>query len=91
MKIIAWCIIANSKYPLTTYRKIEMAWQLRWMIMVIFTVANIKIESWDFKAKNVSDADRAYILIKIVGQFRENIFHWIGIWANDMIVTRRRI
>jgi|InoplaM3SPM_1038593.scaffolds.fasta_scaffold00058_4 hypothetical protein len=91
MKIIAWCIIANSKYPLTTYRKIEMAWQLRWMIMVIFTVANIKIESLDFKAKNVSDADRAYILIKIVGQFRENIFHWIGIWANDMIVTRRRI
>jgi len=68
-----------------------MAWQLRWMIMVIFTVANIKIESLDFKAKNVSDADRAYILIKIVGQFRENIFHWIGIWANDMIVTRRRI
>jgi len=91
MKIIAWCIIANSKYPLTTYRKIEMAWQLRWMIMVIFTVANIKIESLDFKAKNVSDADRAYILIKIIGQFRENIFHWIGIWANDMIVTRRRI
>jgi hypothetical protein len=61
------------------------------MIMVIFTVANIKIESLDFKAKNVSDADRAYILIKTVGQFRENIFHWIGIWANDMIVTRRRI
>ena len=91
MKIIAWCIIANSKYPLTTYREIEMVWQLRWMIMVIFTVANIKIESLDFKAKNVSDADRAYILIKTVGQFRENIFHWIGIWANDMIVTRRRI
>jgi len=28
---------------------------------------------------------------KNIGQFRENIFHWIGIWANDMIVTRRRI
>jgi hypothetical protein len=61
------------------------------MIMVIFTVANIKIEVLDFKVKNVSDADKAYILIKITGQFRENIFHWIGIWANDMIVTRRRI
>ena len=34
------------------------------MIMVIFTVANIKIESLDFKAKNVSDADRAYTLDK---------------------------
>ena len=34
--------------------------------MVIFTVANIKIESLDFKAKNVSDADRAYILIQLL-------------------------
>jgi len=48
-----------------------MALQLRCMIMVIFTVANIKIESLDFKAKNVSDADRAYIFIRITGQFRE--------------------
>ncbi len=28
-----------------------MVWQFRWMIMVIFTVANIKIESLDFKVK----------------------------------------
>ena len=28
---------------------------------------------------------------KITGQYRESIFHWIGIRANDMIVTRRRI
>jgi hypothetical protein len=68
-----------------------MVWQFRWMIMVIFTVANIKIERMDFKVKNVSDAEKAYILIKITGQFRENIFHWIGIRVNDMIVTRRRI
>jgi hypothetical protein len=67
-----------------------MVWQFRWMIMVIFTVANIKIERLDFKVKNVSDADKAYILIKITGQFRENIFHWIGTRANDMIVIRRR-
>jgi hypothetical protein len=38
-----------------------MVWQFRWMIMVIFTVANIKIKSLDFKVKNVSDADKAYI------------------------------
>jgi hypothetical protein len=68
-----------------------MVWQLQWMIMVIFTVAVIKNESLDFKVKNVSDADKSYILIKITGQFRESIFHWIGIRANDMIATRRRI
>ncbi|MFZ0367665.1 MAG: hypothetical protein WAL21_08290 [Nitrososphaeraceae archaeon] len=61
------------------------------MIMVIFTVADIKNESLDFQVKNVSDVDKSYILIKITGQFRESLFHWIGIRANDMIVTRRRI
>jgi hypothetical protein len=30
-----------------------MVWQFRWMIMVIFTVANIQIERLDFKVKNV--------------------------------------
>jgi hypothetical protein len=59
--------------------------------MVIFTVADIKNESLDFKVKSVSDAGKSYILIKITGQFRESIFHWIGIRENDMIVTRRRI
>ena len=59
--------------------------------MVISTVADIKIESLDFKFKNVSDADKSYILIKITGHFRESIFHWIGIWENDMSVMRRRI
>jgi hypothetical protein len=59
--------------------------------MVIFTVADIKIESLDFKVKNVSDADKSYILIKITGQFRESIFHWIGIRANYMSVMRPRI
>lgn len=71
--------------------EIEMVWQFQWMIMVIFTVADIKNESLDFQVKNVSDVDKSYILIKITGQFRESIFHWIGIRANDMIVTRRRI
>jgi hypothetical protein len=59
--------------------------------MVIFTVADIKIESLDFKVKNVSDVDKSYILTKITGQFRGSIFHWIGIWANDMSVMRRHI
>jgi hypothetical protein len=59
--------------------------------MVTFTVANLKIESLDFKVKSVSDAGKLYILIKITGPFRESIFHWIGIRANDMIATRRRI
>ncbi len=91
MKIIAWCYNCQQQISFNNVSEIEMVWQLRWMIMVIFTVANIKIESLDFKAKNVSGADRAFILIKIIGQFRENIFHWLGIWANDMIVTRHRI
>jgi hypothetical protein len=34
-----------------------MVWQFQWMIMVIFTVADLKIGSLDFKVKNVSDAD----------------------------------
>ena len=68
-----------------------MVWQFQWMIMVIFTVADIKIESLDFKVKNVSDVDKSYILTKITGQFRESIFHSIGIWANDMSVMRRHI
>jgi hypothetical protein len=65
-----------------------MVWQFQWMIMVIFTVASIKIESLDFKVRNVSDVDKSYILMKITGQFRESIFHWIGIRANDMSVMR---
>jgi hypothetical protein len=68
-----------------------MVWQFQWMIMVIFTVASIKIESLDFKVRNVSDVDKSYILMKVTGQFRESIFHWIGIWANDMSVMRRQI
>jgi hypothetical protein len=68
-----------------------MVWQFQWMIMVIFTVADIKIESLDFKVKNVSNANKSYILIKITGHFRESIFHWIGIRENDMSVMRRRI
>jgi hypothetical protein len=68
-----------------------MVWQFQWMIMVIFTVASIKIESLDFKVRNVSDVDKSYILMKITGQFRESIFHWIGIRANDMSVMRRQI
>jgi hypothetical protein len=68
-----------------------MVWQFQWMIMVIFTVAGIKIESLDFKVKNVSDANKSYILIKITGHFRESIFLWIGIRENDMSVTRRGI
>jgi hypothetical protein len=76
---------------LTTEPEIEMVCQFQWMIMVICTVADIKIESLDFKVKNVSDADKSYILIKIIGQFRESIFHWIGIRANDMSVMRRQI
>jgi hypothetical protein len=63
-----------------------MVWQFQWMIMVIFTVAGIKIESLDFKVKNVSDANKSYILIRITGHFRESIFHWIGIRENDMSV-----
>ena len=59
--------------------------------MVIFTVASIKIESLDFKVRNVSDVDKSSILMKITGQFRESIFHWIGIRANDMSVMRRQI
>jgi hypothetical protein len=61
------------------------------MIIVIFTVADIKIETLDFKVANVSDVDKSYILMKITGQFRESIFHWIGIRANDMSVRRRQI
>jgi hypothetical protein len=76
---------------LTTEPEIEMVWQFQWMIMVIFTVASIKIESLDFKVRNVSDVDKSYILMKITGQFRESIFHWIGIRANDMSVMRRQI
>ena len=91
MKIIAWCYNCQQQISFNNVSEIEMVWQLRWMIMVIFTVANIKIENLDFKAKNVSGADRGFILIKIIGQFRENIFHWLGIWANDIIVTRHRI
>jgi hypothetical protein len=91
MKIIAWCYSCNSKYPLTTEPEIEMVWQFQWMIMVIFPVAGIKLESLDFKAKNVSDANKSYILIKITGHFRESIFHWIGIRENDMSVMRRGI
>ena len=59
--------------------------------MVIFTVEDIKNESLDFQDNNVSHVDKSYILIKITDQFRESIFHWIGIRANDMIVTRHRI
>jgi hypothetical protein len=44
-----------------------------------------------FQSQNVSDVDKSYILTKITGQFRESIFHWIGIWANDMSVMRRHI
>jgi len=76
---------------LTTEPEIEMVWQFQWMIMVIFTVASIKIESLDFKVRNVSDVDKSSILMKITGQFRESIFHWIGIRANDMSVMRRQI
>ena len=61
------------------------------MIMVISTVADIKVESLDFKVKNVSDVEGSYILMNITGQFRGSIFHWIGIWANDMSVIIRRI
>jgi hypothetical protein len=59
--------------------------------MVISTVAEIKIETLHFKVKNVSDVAGSYILMNITGQIRESIFHWIGIWANDMSVIIRRI
>src|ERR1044072_6549719 len=68
-----------------------MVWQFQWMIMVIFTVADIRIGSLDFKVKNVSDADKSYILKKITSHFRQSIFHWLGIRQNYMSVMRHRI
>jgi hypothetical protein len=91
MKIIAWCYNCQQQISFNNVSRNRNG-----VAIPVDDYGNLhsckhKNRKPGFQSKNVSDAEKAYILIKIIGQFRENIFHWIGIWVNDMIVTRRRI
>jgi hypothetical protein len=71
MKIIAWCYNCQQQISFNN------VWRNRNGVAIPVDdygnlhSCNIKIERLDFKVKDVSDADKAYILIKITGQFRE--------------------
>ena len=91
MKIITWCYNCQQQISFDNVTRNRNG-----VAIPVDDYGNLhsckhKNRSPGFQSQNVSDADKAYILIKISGQFRENIFHWIGIRVNDMIVTRRRI
>jgi hypothetical protein len=91
MKIIAWCYNCQQQISFDNGTRNRNG-----VAVPVDDYGNLhsckhKIESLDFKVRNVSDVDKSYILMKITGQFRESIFHWIGIRANDMSVMRRQI